>query len=477
MDTPWLGFRNHPHERAVEAGGTATVKLRCDVVVVGSGFAGLAAALEAQRLGAAVIILGGSKPFASNSAIGSGGFVLVDTPLQRAQGIADSADLLAHDILNANRRSVPEGIVNAAAREAVTLYDWLTSMGARFVTVKPFPGHSVPRVHRNIAGGGHILRLLLEKVRREGGIFMPGTVGSHLMMGDQGAEGVQAVSKDGTVRIEAVKGVILAAGGFGRNREMIDTFLPRFSALSSGSGLGSTGDGIRMGIECGAKTNNMNAAVLTGLGSVRSGNPLPGMVEAMLLGGVLVNKNGLRFVDERKGLFSDTAFPMIREPDSMALLVFDEAIKTKVTKLERHADTYIRKGSLFFGRTADELASKAGVERDNFRSIAAERYPSGNLYGTWVKPTLAMTQGGLSVNRLMQVIHREGHPISQLFAAGDNTAGLGGSVDEERPFPGYIGTGYLWALTSGRIAGWNAAVGQCPSEVDNDEERGFATAR
>ena len=214
-----------------------------------------------------------------------------------------------------------------------------------------------------------------------------------------------------------------------------------------------------MGIECGAKPHNMNAAVLGCLGSVKNGHPLSGVVEAMLQGGILVNKNGRRFADERKGLFSDTAFPMLQQPESMALLVFDEAIKKRVAKLERHEDTYIRNGSLFFGKTADELASKAGVERDNFHGIATERFPSGNLYGTWVKPTLAMTHGGLLVNESMQVIHLDGYPISKLFAAGDNTAGLGGNADEERPFPGYIGTGYLWAMTSGRIAGRNAAAG------------------
>jgi fumarate reductase flavoprotein subunit len=435
------------------------MKLRCDVAVVGSGFAGLAAALEALRLGASVIILGGSKPFAGNSAIGSGGFLLVDTPLQKAQGIADSAELLAHDILDANRHSVPNDIVEAAAHEALTLYDWLTSMGARFVTVRPLAGHSVPRVHRNATGGSHVLKLLLEKVRQEGSMFMPGTIGNHLMIGARGIEGIQAFNKEGVVQIEAVRGVVLAAGGFGQNREMVRSFLPGFSALSSASGPGTTGDGIRMGIECGAKSHDMNAAVLASLGSVKTGRPLPGMVEAMLQGGILVNKNGERFVDERKGLFSDTAYPMTLQPESIALLVFDEAIKKRIAKLERHADTYIRKGSVFFGKHADELASKAGVERESFSTVAAERYPSGNLYGTWVKPTLAMTHGGLLVDRSMRVIHRNDYPISRLFAAGDNTAGLGGNVDEERPFPGYIGTGYLWALASGRIAGRNAATG------------------
>ena len=214
------------------------MKLSYDVAVVGSGFAGLAAALEALRQGVTVIILGGSKPFASNSMIGSGGFILVDTPLQKAGGITDSADLLAHDILNANRHSVPENVVVSAAREAITLYDWLTSIGARFVTVRPLPGHSVPRTHRDIKGGGHILKLLLEKVLQEGGTFMPGTIGNHLTMSANGVDGIKAVNNEGPIQIETAKGVILAAGGFGRNMEMVRSFLPKFSTLFSASGTG-----------------------------------------------------------------------------------------------------------------------------------------------------------------------------------------------------------------------------------------------
>jgi len=63
------------------------------------------------------------------------------------------------------------------------------------------------------------------------------------------------------------------------------------------------------------------------------------------------------------------------------------------------------------------------------------------------------------VNSAAQVIYERGYPISSLYAAGDNTAGLGGGITEGLPFPGYIGTGCLWALASGRIAGRNTTSG------------------
>jgi predicted oxidoreductase len=147
------------------------------------------------------------------------------------------------------------------------------------------------------------------------------------------------------------------------------------------------------------------------------------------------------------------------QPDRRALLVFDEDIKKRVKKLEKHMNHYLNKGLLLFGRNADELADRAGIEKKSFRIAVEERYPSGNLYGTWVQSALVMTHGGLMVNPAAQVIHEKGDPIPHLYAAGDNTPGLGGGRTDDRPFPGYIGSGCLWALASGRIAGRNAAEG------------------
>jgi flavocytochrome c len=433
-------------------------KLRCDVVVVGLGYAGLAAVLEARKAGASVIALGRKNVLACNSAIGAGGFILVDTPLQREQGIEDSPELFAEDILTANSHTVNEDVVMAAAREATELYDWLTELGARFTRVRRLPGHSVARSHlEGGMGGARILKVLLQAAEDRGADVRAGVLAHRLIVNDSNeVEGVHARRENKDVEIEADQGVVLAAGGFGRDRDMVEQFLPRMSRMYCASGLGSTGDGIRMGMEIGAKAINMDAAVLNPLGSIR-GATIPGTIEAMAQGAILVNKEGRRFVDERKGIFSDTAFPLMLQPDNVALLVFGETLKRRTEKLEEDMDRYVAKGSFLYGRTADDLAAKANIEKEMFRATVEGYDLSGGLYGTWVRPLLVMTHGGLMVNSKAQVIHREGHVIPRLYAAGDNTAGLGGSITADRPYPGYIGSGYLWALAAGRIAGRQAS--------------------
>jgi len=433
--------------------------LQCDVLVVGTGFAGLAAAIESLNSGAKVIVLGRRNPLASNSALGGGTFALVDTPLQRQKGIQDSANLLAQDILKANRHTVPEDIVTAAAQQSVQLYDWLIEIGAEFYEVMQYPGHSVPRVHLETGlDGANTLKLLLKRVISKGADVRLGMIAEHLILDEKNeVDGVEAVNMREKIRIRAKRATILAAGGFAKNKSMMAKYLPKYAEMPCVSGAGSTGDGIRMGMEIGAEVLNMDAAELYSLGSAKRGLRILGISEAMSKGAILVNKYGRRFTDESKG-YVLTAPPVMQQPEAVALLILDEKILRSVLKLHGNIAKYLRMDLFYFGERAFDLANRTGVDFDNFQKTVNEYFPPGNLYGTWVRTIVIQSMGGLKVNSRTQVMHCQGHPIPRLYAAGDNTPSLGGAATSDNPCPGYLtGTGYLWALASGRIAGKNAA--------------------
>lgn len=439
--------------------GILNDELQFDVIVVGAGFAGLAAALEASKAGASVVVLRRRNPFASNSALGGGSFALVDTPLQREKGIRDSAELFAEDILKANRHSIPRDVVMTAAQQSVQLYEWMIELGAQFYEVTLYPGHSVARVHLESGlDGANTLRLLLKGVMSEGADVRLSMVAEHLIINNSNeVEGVQAASPGGKTLIRAERAVVLAAGGFGKNQSMMAKYLPQFAGMSCVSGAGSTGDGIKMGIEVGAELLNMDAVLLYSLGSAKRGLRILGISEAMTKGAILVNKNGQRFVDENKG-YVLTAPPVMRQPDGVAFLIFNEGILTSVIKLHKSIDKYLKMGLFHYGKTAPELATAAGIDPQCLQETVKQYFPSRSLYGTWVKPIVMQTAGGLRVNARAQVMHRQGYLIPHLYAAGDNTPSLGGAATKDNPCPGYLtGTGYLWALASGRIAGQSAA--------------------
>ena len=451
-----------------------TDKLTYDVIVVGAAYAGLAAALEALRAGSKVIVLGRKSKFANNSALGGGAFALVNTPLQKEKGIKDSPERLIEDILTANGHTVAEELVTVAAKEAAELYGWLTGFGARFWEVMNFPGHSAARVHLEAGlSGANVVKLLLEAAKSGGADIRLGMLAKHLITDDSGAvKGVQAVEDEKKLEMRANSGVVLAAGGFGQHRGMMQKYMPELSKVAMLSGKGSSGDGIRMGIEVGADALNMNAALVTSLACLKKGYRIT--AEVLAEGAIFVNKDGKRFVDEKIG-YARSFPPVMRQRDSTALLVLDERIRKSIPKMEK----YIQQGLFIAGKTAGELAKNVGLDPETFQNTIREfneseggragtdvfghevnQLPlSGALYGTWVKPAVIQTNGGLKINSKAQVINLDGRPIPCLYAAGDNTPGLGGAATEDCPCPGYItGCGYMWALSTGRIAGRNAAV-------------------
>ena len=198
--------------------------LHYDVIVVGAGYAGLAAALEASKANASVIVLGRGNPFASNSALGGGAFALVGTPLQKEMGIRDSAELFAEDILKANRHTIPQDVVMAAAQQSVQLYEWMTKLGAQFYEVTQYRGHSVARVHvESGMHGANFLRLLLKTVMSIGADVRLGMVAEHLMLNKSNeVDGVQADDSGKKILIRAKRAVVLAAGGFGKTENQHD---------------------------------------------------------------------------------------------------------------------------------------------------------------------------------------------------------------------------------------------------------------
>jgi fumarate reductase flavoprotein subunit len=280
----------------------------------------------------------------------------------------------------------------------------------------------------------------------------------HLLLNKNNAvEGAQATQEGKKALIRARRAVVLAAGGFGKNQSMMAKYLPQLAGISCLSGAGSTGDGIRMGMEAGAELLNMDAAEMYAVGSVKKASRIVGISDTLNKGAILVNKNGQRFTEESKG-YVLAAPPVMRQPDSVAFLIFDEAILESVSKLHEYVGKYLNMGLLQYGKTVRELATSAGIVPQHLEETVKRYFPLGNLYGIWVKPVIIQTMGGLRVNARAQVIHCQGYPIPHLYAAGDNTPSLGGAATQENPCPGYLtGTGYLWALASGRIAGQNAA--------------------
>ena len=134
-----------------------------DVLVVGSGFAGLAAALEARSAKADVMVIDKMAVFGGNSIINGGDFSAPGTKMQKKEGIEDSPELMLKDMMKAGGYINHPPLAKTVAENAVDALEWCqTYVGAEFTRVNFHGGHSVKRAHQtsNQSGSGLITPML-----------------------------------------------------------------------------------------------------------------------------------------------------------------------------------------------------------------------------------------------------------------------------------------------------------------------------
>jgi len=454
-----------------------------DVLVVGYGGAGACAAIAAREAGAEVLILEKQKTGGGNTAISGGVIYAGATSVQKANKIADTPDKLYQHFLQAGKAFINPALAKIAADESAKNIEWLIRLGAKFGIPMvsgaeiPLGSEPVARVHitsyGNLSGGAAFYKVLADTAQTRGAKTLFNTPVKQIVVNANGAVmGVRAESEGKEIFVKARKAVVLAAGGFSRNKEMLTAY-SRDGYYSPSLGvIGLTGDGIRMALALGADVSNMSK-VVDDFGLV-----LPGAERATYSGegGIVVNILGKRFVDEtlfydRKGII------LLQQPESRAFSIFDEAYhqsqgsnivpgfsaqleKEVKAGIVRKANTIAALG-LSIKVPPDTLENTikkwnqdviSGVDSDWGRKTLLEPISTPPFYAYETLPVMFDTSGGVKVNTRSQVIHVSGEVIPRLYAAGVN---MGGLVGEFYPGSGSVLNGIL---TFGRIAGKNAAL-------------------
>lgn len=457
-----------------------------DLVVIGSGGAGLCAALTAHEHGATRILVAESESVVGGSSRLSGGLVMgAGTRYQTALGIDDSAAALFHDYMSVNRWNVDAAIVRRLCELSGSVVEWLGDLGVEFHDQLVVGGDElVPRVHLPIGGGQAIIDVLHRHCReREIDIALGQRVDRLLVDGSR-VVGV-AVGPD---EITA-NAVVIASGGFGASPDKLAQFFPSAATTEWAwyiGAEGSRGDAIDLGGQVGAQLTGHDR----GLRLLDAG--FDHELEAFLPGWLmLVDGSGHRFVDETApyGLLD---FAM-RDRADRAFVVFDHAalhgapgrgelskvLPGRRTVPSRHWNPDVVAMMIDAGRvrTADSidgLAGLLGLPADQLAGTVA-RYnefvadgldrqcakapeylvpvADGPFYGAEVRPaTVCSTAFGLRITPDAEVLDRSDRPIPGLFAAGECTGGVVGAQ--------YVGSGnnYANCTVVGRIAGAAAAA-------------------
>ena len=422
-----------------------------DLVIIGGGPAGLAAAISAREAGLKNIILIEKLDILSgNGKYDMNFYDLINSEAQKANGINDSVEALIAD--NSNPLDTPERI-RAQAEGAFVLDKWLRSFGVNLNYNYGKRGHMA---EADAYAGAHIQDGMEKKVKELGIDVRTGTKGLDLIMKDGKVAGVKVQNKNNFYDINA-KAVILATGGFSANKELLKKYVPGSEVFQTSNQLGATGDFIPVFEKNNIKTANLEVLNIFPF-IIRQTRDLTGGGD----GFILVNKEGKRFTSESITYATrfSTAQKILAQPDSAAFYIYDQKLYDSSYRLQKHT----AQGLHTKANTLDELADKLGIDKDNLKATVKEfnmavrgeikdpfrEKPTkkefmseGPYYGVQVESAVHMTRGGVVADEKTQVYYENGNVVKGLYAAGEVANSNSGA--------------YSAAVIFGRIAGEEAA--------------------
>lgn len=498
-----------------------TTTMVTDVLVIGAGGAGLAAAYEAAKIGRKVVILEKNPQPGGSTSWSVGSVTATNTPHQRSVGIQDSADAHFEDLaLHAGALAPRDNLKlrRILVDHSSDMLQWLINLGVVFVGPQEEPPHRVARMHNVVPNSTSFAYHLTRHCKAMGVDILVNTRTSGFIVEDGRVLGVNAEGPDGRKRrIVARHGVVLASGDYSGAEDLKGSLASEAVVPVEPVNPTATGDGHRMALAIGARIINgdiVRGPIMRFIPPTRRNlvqrlppasaiarpiawamKHLPQKVlrpflmsflttalgpspDLLRQGGILINQQGRRFTDELGAPAADVA----RQPNKIAWIVMDEAMASKFKQWPFFVSTapgvayaylkdYERNRPDIFHRatTLEGLADSMGVPatalRDAVKTYNAlpERggrpaLNTGPYYALGpVKSYVVFTDGGLLVSERLEVLDGNDAPIPGLYAAG--SAGQGGLLLEGHGH--HLG----WAFVSGRIAGRNAASSPATTTV------------
>ena len=467
-----------------------------DVVVIGSGAAGLAAAVTAAEGGAKVAVFekqrspGGTSNFLE-------GIFAVESEMQRPRFINYTRDQAFKNLMNYSHWLAEPRLVRAIVDESPETISWLISQGVEFLNVG-INMPDAPSTYHVLKGKGEaMIKALVTRAKARGVLIITETPVKRILKNAEKITGVVVEADGEDVQVSA-KAIIIASGGYANNKEWIK----KYSGLDLGVNLfvvgnvDKVGDGIRMANECGAAEQGIRLLELYRVGPMGPDFAMGCQLEYVGVQPELwVDARGQRFCDESTG-FYDTQCGncAARLKEGYSFTIFDDAaIKRYMEKgIDKNVNIEILPGAkplnlekemlaafargtteLFESDSIDGLAVKMGVDSGLFKSTVEEYNKScydhhdtlfakdakymrplvgPKYYAIRARTVFLGTMGGIKINHKTEVVDKKDKVIPGLYAAGFDAGGMYG---DSYPIQHASGLSSAFALNSGRLAGKN----------------------
>jgi flavocytochrome c len=443
-----------------------------DAIVIGSGLAGLAAALNILDRGGSVIVLEKEHLLGGNSNKASSG---INGCCPQNDTYGDSVEIFRNDTVRSAGEVADLALIDTLVDKSGQAVTWLKERaGVDLSLLAQLGGHSAKRTHRpsNGMAGAEIMYRMQKVVRKyeKSGkvkIMVDTKVTQLLTLEDGRVVGVQCETAAGVQEIKA-DNVILATGGFAADRSSgsyMERYRPEYLKMPATAGGFSTGDGITLATTLGAGTRDMDKVQIHPTGWVDPADPdnTNKILAAELMrgvGGMLINKKGQRFCNELGTrayvtdmmLSHDAQYAKTREWNSEAEIpTFHLVLSSSAADDgKKHVDLYSHKGLLTKIEGIDALAAWMGLPtkavastiqsyqkaaqkgQDEFGKTVFNGLPKDDLsnevfYAGKVTPVLHYCMGGIKIDSEGNVLKEGGGIIPGLHAAGEVTGGVHGN--------------------------------------------------
>ena len=470
-----------------------------DVLVIGAGGSGMAAATTLFEQGVNVLLIdkmaqaGGATSL--TGALINGGM----SNQQAIRGATDSVETIFMDLMRYGSFLNDARMTWIFANNTGAAVDWLhDTVGVEFEeALNYFPEHTNDRALYPLGKKAGYLTSTMESHYKEiGGELLTETKAEHLIVEDGRVVGATCSTPEGTLNIRA-KAVVLATGGYGASVALRDPSLT--TVLFYGSAA-STGDGIYLAQEVGAKTHYMQYLKSYPQGiekPLEGGNitpdgtryianayisPLASQAATLNDGAIYVNIDGERCMNENLDFVSIKKATMKQEGKTVYLVMnqkgYDNWMASMGGSTAMTAETVepwldATEGKPVFrrGATLSEVANKSGINAENLEKTVAhfnEMVTSGvdedfgrkemsvalDDDGCWYvieqRLRMATSLGGLKTSTAFEVYDEQENVIPGLYACGEVVGGVHG--DESMPSC-MVG----WAITSGRLTGFSVS--------------------
>jgi fumarate reductase flavoprotein subunit len=465
-------------------------KLEADVVVLGAGGVGLAAAVTAANKGAKVIVIE-KRPVPGGATLFAGGTFAIESPVQKRLKVPETKDDVFKIVMQHSHWTLNARIVRAWIDKSGDTIDWLEKKGLNFRLIRLYPDQTPLALHCAEKNGSAIINALMKDCNELGVKVLFNTRAVKILTDKSGSPNGVTIKYQEKETVIPTKSVIIGTGGYGGSKSLLKKYCTGY--ISRDYSINTlkkihNGDGIRMAFQIGAASDSLGHLLFHGPVVETSRFAWFPFIEACT---IWVNREGDRFMSESAD-FNPFESPngVLRQTGQMCFSIFDEDIKQHMVtngldrsqagnnldpiKFNDSLNNAAVKGEAGTFKSLDELAKWVKIAPQilretineynaycdekhdhlffkNSKYLRALRKPP--YYAAKCYPGHLSTLGGIKINHRMEVLNQDCKPIPGLYAGGNDAGGFAGTSYNGQT----AGTGSGFALASGRIAGENAA--------------------